>query len=115
MKGLIASVLNIKPFIGVEKVKGTYVQLGQAITFERAIKGIADLVARQHQPGSSLRVQVMHTFNLEGANILREMIDNLFKCTWLPVGSISIALGAHPGPSMIGVVYAPVSVFEEIY
>jgi len=115
MKGLIASVLNIKPFIGVEKVKGTYVQLGQAITFEHAIKGVADLIARKHEPGSSLRVQVMHTFNPEGANILRDIIDRMFKCTWLPVGSISIALGAHPGPSMIGVVYAPGSVFEEIY
>jgi DegV family protein with EDD domain len=115
MKGLIASVLNIKPFIGVEKVNGTYVQLGQAITFEHAIKGVADLIARKHEPGSSLRVQVMHTFNPEGANILRDIIDRMFKCTWLPVGSISIALGAHPGPSMIGVVYAPGSVFEEIY
>jgi DegV family protein with EDD domain len=115
MKGLIASVLNIKPFIGVEKVNGTYVQLGQAITFEHAIKGVADLIARKHEPGSSLRVQVMHTFNPEGANILRDIIDRMFKCTWLPVGSISIALGAHPGPSMIGVVYATGSVFEEIY
>ena len=29
MKGLIASMLNIKPLIGVEKEGGTYVQLGQ--------------------------------------------------------------------------------------
>jgi len=89
--------------------------LGQAITFEHAIKGVADLIARKHEPGSSLRVQVMHTFNPEGANILRDIIDRMFKCTWLPVGSISIALGAQPGPSMIGVGYAPGSVFEEIY
>ncbi|MDD4924113.1 MAG: DegV family protein [Dehalococcoidales bacterium] len=114
IKGLIASVLNIKPFIGVEKERGTYIQLGQAITFERAIAGIVDLIAKQHQPGSALRVQVMHTYNPESANVLRDMIDKIFKCTWLPTGSISVALGAHPGPSMIGVVYAPASVFEEI-
>lgn len=28
MKGLVASVLNIKPVIGVEKVQGTYAQMG---------------------------------------------------------------------------------------
>ncbi len=114
IKGLIASVLNIKPFIGVEKEKGTYIQLGQAITFERAISGIVDLIARQHQPGSALRVQVMHTFNPESAIVLRNMIDKIFKCNWLPMGSISVALGAHPGPSMIGVVYAPTAVFDEL-
>jgi DegV family protein with EDD domain len=114
MKGLIASVLNIKPFIGVEKVKGTYIQLGQAFTFERAMAGVADLIAKQHKPGSQLRTQVMHTFNPESAAVLRDMIDKVFKCTWLPTGSISVALGAHPGPSMIGVVYAPAAIFEEI-
>jgi DegV family protein with EDD domain len=115
IKGLIASVLNIKPFIGVEKEKGTYVQLGQAITFDRAIAGVADLISKKHQPGNALRVQVMHTFNPEGAALLRDMIDKIFKCTWLPTGSISVALGAHPGPSMVGVVYAPAGLFDEIY
>ena len=114
IKGLIASVLNIKPFIGVEKERGTYVQLGQAITFERAISGLVDLIAKQHQPGSALRIQVMHTFNIEGATVLKDKLDKIFKCTWLPIGSISVALGAHPGPSMIGVVYAPAGVFKEI-
>ena len=115
IKGLIASVLNIKPFIGVEKERGTYIQLGQAITFERAISGLVDLITKQHQPGSALRIQVMHTFNIEGATVLKDKLDKIFKCTWLPIGSISVALGAHPGPSMIGVVYAPARVFEEIY
>ncbi len=115
MKGLIASVLNIKPFIGVERIKGTYIQVGRAINFERAIKGLAESITKQHEPGSSLRVQVMHTFNPDAAQVLRDTIDKLFKCTWLPTGSISVALGAHPGPSMIGIVYAPLNVFEGIY
>ena len=34
MKGLVASLLNIKPLIGVEKENGTYVQLGQARSFD---------------------------------------------------------------------------------
>jgi DegV family protein with EDD domain len=114
MKGLIASLLNIKPLIGVEKVRGTYVQLGQLRTFKRAIEGLVDLITRRHSPGSALRTQVLHTQNPEGANMLYELIDKRFKCNWLPIDNISLVLGAHTGTSMVGVVYAPQEEFSDI-
>ena len=114
MKGLIASALNIKPMIGVEKVGGTYVQLGQVRTFKRAVKGLADLIAKQHAPGSALRVQVLHSYNPEGAAMLREQVDQRFNCTWQPVGPMSLVLGAHTGPSMVGVAYALLETFADI-
>ena len=114
MKGLIASILNIKPLIGVEKAGGTYVQLGQARTFKGAVKGLVDLVAKQHAPGSALRVQVLHAYNPEGAALLRQEVDQRFACTWLPVGPMSLVLGAHTGPSMVGIAYAPLAAFAEM-
>ncbi|MCD6599696.1 MAG: DegV family protein [Dehalococcoidia bacterium] len=114
LKGIVASLLNIKPLIGVEKKGGTYVQLGQARTFNQAIKGLVDLIARKHSPGSSLRVQVLHAHNPEGASILHDLVDERFDCTWLPVGPMSLVLGAHTGPSMIGVAYAPTAAFADI-
>jgi len=114
MKGLIASLLNIKPLIGVEKVNGTYVQLGQARTFKRAVKGLVDLMAQQHAPGSALRVQVLYSDNPAGAAMLREQVDQQFDCTWLPVGPMSLVLGAHTGPSMVGVAFAPLAAFADI-
>ncbi len=114
MKGLIASVLNLKPLIGVEKVNGTYVQLGQARTFKRAVKGLVDLIGQQHAPGSALRVQVLHSYNPEGAAMLRELVDQRFDCTWLPVGPMSLVLGAHTGPTMVGVGYAPLATFADM-
>jgi DegV family protein with EDD domain len=114
MKGLIASVLNIKPLIGVEKVNGTYVQLGQVRAFKRAVKGLVDRMAEQHEPGSGLRVQVLYSYNPEGAAMLRELVDQRFDCTWLPVGPMSLVLGAHTGPSMVGVAYAPLATFADI-
>ena len=114
MKGLIASILNIKPLIGVEKVNGTYVQLGQARTFKRAVKGLVDLMVSKHEPGSALRVQVMYADNPEGAAILKDQIDQTFECTWLPLGPMSLVLGAHTGPSMVGVAYAPAELFKAI-
>jgi DegV family protein with EDD domain len=114
MKGLIASLLNLKPMIGVEKVGGTYAQRGQTRSFKGAVKGLADLIQKQYAPGSALRVQVLHSFNPEGAELLRQEVDSRFKCTWLPVGPMSLVLGAHTGPSMVGVAYAPQEVFEDL-
>ena len=114
MKGLIASVLNLKPLIGVEKVGGTYVQLGQVRTFKRAVKGLVDLMLKQHAPGSELRVQVLYSHNPGGAAQLREQVDGRFDCTWLPAGPMSLVLGAHTGPSMVGVAYAPLQAFDGI-
>ena len=114
MKGLIASLLNIKPLIGVEKVNGTYVQLGQKRSFKAALQGLVDRIAQQHEPGSALRVQVLHSYDPEGAAMLREFVDQRFDCSWLPEGPMSLVLGAHTGPSMVGVAYASVSAFTDM-
>ena len=114
IKGLLASILNIKPIIGVEKVGGTYEQLGQARSFKGAVKGLVDRIANQHAPGSALRVQVLHASNLEGAALLQELVNQRFDCLWLPVGPLSLVLGAHTGPSMVGVAYAPLAASADV-
>ncbi|MGD0854811.1 MAG: DegV family protein [Dehalococcoidia bacterium] len=114
MKGLIASLLNIRPIIGVEKVKGTYVQMGQTRTFKRAVEGLVDLIARKNAPGSALRAQVLHALNPEGAGMLRELLDKRFACNWLPTSHLSLVLGAHTGTSMVGVAYAPATAFADM-
>lgn len=114
MKGLIASLLNLKPLIGVETVGGTYVQRGMARTFRKAVEGLVNLISKVHEPGSSLHVQVLHAFNPDGANLLRDLVDQRFKCTWLPIGPMSLVLGAHTGPSMVGVAFASEEAFADI-
>jgi DegV family protein with EDD domain len=114
MKGLIASLLNIKPIIGVEKVHGKYVQKGQARSFKGAVQGLVDVISRQHEPGTAMRVQVLYSFNPEGAAMLHEEIDKRFQCTWLPVGPMSLVLGAHTGPSMVGAAYATLDTFSKM-
>lgn len=106
MKGLIASLLNIKPIIGVEKVNGTYVQKGQARTFKGAIQSLVDQMLHMHPEGTELQVQVMHALNPEGGAMLKALIDQYFRCDWLPMSPMSLVLGAHTGPSMVGVAYA---------
>jgi DegV family protein with EDD domain len=114
MKGLIASLLNIKPIIGVEKQGGTYEQKGQARTFKGAIKGLVDQMLRVQPEGTRLRAQVLYALNPEGGAMLKEQIDQHYQCDWLPMGPMSLVLGAHTGRSMVGVAYAPLSSFEEL-
>ena len=113
MKGLVASLLNIKPLIGVEKEGGTYVQMGQVRTFKRALAGIAEQMVKQHGQGSALRVQVLHANNPEGAATLHELLDQQFDCTWLPTSAISLVLGAHTGPTLVAAAYAPQAAFSD--
>ena len=114
MKGLIASLINIKPMIGVEKENGTYIQLGQVRTFKGALRGLVEQMKKIHPPGSELRVQVLHSFNPDGAAMLREKIEEVYICDWLPIGPMSLVLGAHTGRSMVGVAFGPRAVFSEI-
>ncbi|MDK2980847.1 MAG: fatty acid kinase fatty acid binding subunit [Chloroflexota bacterium] len=112
MKGLVASVLQIKPFIGVDKVTGKYIQVGQARSFSNALNGLVDTISKNLPSLEALKVQVVHTGNPEGAETLKERINKVFKCDWLPTGQISFVLGAHTGPSMVGVAFAPLRVLE---
>lgn len=114
MKGLIAQALNIKPIIGVEKRTGTYEQRGSVRSFTKALRGLADEMATTVDEGSALRVQVLHANNPDGALFLRDAVDQRFDCEWLPVGHLSLVLGAHTGWSMVGVAYAPAEVFNAI-
>jgi DegV family protein with EDD domain len=114
MKGLIASMLKIRPLIGVEKAGGTYSQLGMARTFDRALDGLVEIMTRKHAPGSALRVQVLHAYNHPAVEALTKKIVPLFNCAWMPVNYMSPALAAHTGPSMVGVAFAPQSVFSDL-
>jgi len=114
IKGLVASLLNIKPIIGVEKVNGTYVQLGQEITLKRAIFHEADLLIKRFGTGTKLRVQLLHANNLPGTEWLREKLLQLFEVEWLPTVSITPALGAHVGTGLVGMAVGPAAFFSQL-
>ncbi len=114
LKGLLASVLNIKPIIHVEKAAGTYVNLAQARTITRAIDTLADIVASAHPPQTAMRMQILHSQYPEGASRLQERLDKIFKCNWLPQGPIAPVLGAHTGRGLVGLVFAPEELFPQV-
>ena len=114
LKGLLASVLNIKPIIHVEKVNGTYATRGQARTINRAIDEMADILESAHSPGTAMRLQIYHSQFPEGAARLKEKLDKVFQCNWLPEGQIAPVLGAHTGRGLVGIISAPEALFPKV-
>ena len=111
MKGLLASVLHIKPLIGVSKDEGKYYERGKAATFNRALEAIVKVIMKDIPEGSALRVQTGSTANPEGADRLRGLFNKYFDCHWLPDSTVAPVLGAHTGRGLVGAFYAPLSKF----
>ena len=82
LKGLLASLLGIKPLIGVDKSDGKYHDRGKARTFKRAIQAIPQYISEKFPEGSHLRTQIGHAGNPEGAEELRSEMEKLFTCDW---------------------------------
>jgi len=114
LKGLLASILGIKPIIGVDKVNGKYADLRKSRTFKKALESIPTYIANKFKEGKHLRVQIGHAGNPEAASILREAVEKLFKCSWLPDCAISPVLGAHTGRGLVGLVFAPVETYPTL-
>jgi DegV family protein with EDD domain len=106
LKGLLASLLGIKPLIGVNKDDGKYYDRGKSRTFKRAVQAIPTYIANKFGEGAFLRLQIGHADNPEGAEMLREGLEKMFRCEWLPDCSISPVLGAHTGRGLVGVAFA---------
>lgn len=112
LKGLLASVLNIKPIITVDKESGKYVDVAKERTLKRAIERIAQTVAEQFGEGANLRIQLLHGQNPDGVEILREALQKLVHCHFEPTVAIAPVLGAHTGPSLVGLSAAPMEIFQ---
>lgn len=114
LKGMLASILNIRPIIGVDKMTGKYEQLGQARTQKAAFQKMVDLVAEKHASGSKLRAQVFHGANPEGAAQLQELMNARFTCHWEETGPIAPVLGAHTGPGLVALIFGPLEAYADI-
>jgi DegV family protein with EDD domain len=112
MKGLIASLLQIRPVITVDLESGKYANLAQERTMKKAVQKMVELAQSTFKAGSELRVQMMHGNNPEMLTFMRDKLAEVFNCCWLPAVSVAPILGAHTGPSVVAFSVAPSRLFE---
>jgi DegV family protein with EDD domain len=114
LKGLLASVLQIRPVIGVDKEQGKYITLGQERLMRRALQKITDTITGLYPQGTPLRVQLLHGKNPDALEILRNYLVERFECHWTPTVRVAPILGAHTGPSLVGLSVGPADVFKAV-
>jgi DegV family protein with EDD domain len=114
VKGLVGSLMDFKPIIGIDKTEGINVPKGQVRTMKKGILHIAELITHQYEPGTEMRFQLLSGNNLEGANILKERLDQLYKCHFVETVSISPVIAAHTGSGLVGVTYGPWDAFANL-
>jgi DegV family protein with EDD domain len=114
LRGLLGSLMDIKPLIGIDREQGINKQLGSARSLQKAVLSLVDIVLEKHEAGSEMRFQIFHGDSQEMAELLADHLGKMFKCTFLPTGTISPLLGAHTGPGLVGLTYAPQDVFSRL-
>ncbi len=114
LRGLVGSIMDIKPIIGFDD-EGKLAQIGTMRTMKKAIMHLVDVITQRYEPGTALRVQIMHaSANPEAISILNAHLEKTFDCTFLPTGVISTLIGAHTGPGLVGLAFAPEEVFTHL-
>jgi len=111
LKGFLATALQLKPVIVVDKATGKYIDAGKGRTIKGAIKQIASALAKFYGEGAKLRIQLLQGDFNEGVEMLKDVIDQHFETIYEETLHIAPVLGAHTGPSMVGLCAGPWELF----
>ena len=115
IKGLLANALQLQPIIKVDKASGKYTDAGKGRTMKGSIRQIATIIEKTYGIGARLRVQLLHGNNPKGVEMLETELKNRFsEILFDETMHIAPVLGAHTGPSMIGLSVGPLSLFENL-
>ena len=114
LKGLLASLLGIKPVIEVNQEDGKYYDISKKRSFLKAVQEIPELILKKHSDGTAFRAQIVTASNPEGGEMLREAVNKVFRCEWLPNCAIGPALGAHTGRGLVGLMHAPLAEYPQL-
>ena len=78
VKALVASALNIKPFMGATD-QGTIIQLGQARGIQKALRSMVEAMAAEVKNPAEKVLGIAHCNNRERAEFVKEEVKKLLK------------------------------------
>lgn len=111
LRGIMASVLRIKPIIGMNPEDGRYDTVSQEMTMSRAVHKMVAVVSKKYGE-QKIRLQLMHGDNLPGIDLLRSAVHEILDSIEDKLIPVTLVLGAHTGPTVIGLAAIPVSIYD---
>jgi DegV family protein with EDD domain len=113
LTGIFGAILKIKPIIGMNDEDGRYSNVGVEMTVNRAVRKMVNKV-HERFGDQKLRLQLMHGSNLPGVEQLRAVVHEMLDAVEDPLVPVTLVLGAHAGPTVIGLAAAPQSIFDRL-
>jgi DegV family protein with EDD domain len=99
-KHLVASLLNIKPLIGMED--GTIVALGTARSRLKAYRRMVELMQQKVGDDARIKIAYTHVAAMEQLETLRGMVVERFECVETIITDLTPVLAVHSGPGTVG-------------
>lgn len=109
-KAVIGNMLNVKPVVTL--LDGKLVNIGKVrgLTkfYKYFVQQLKDHINKKQ--GSNLPVGISHFSNYDGVSQVQSLIEKQFGMDKFVVNNMSVAVGAHLGPSGIAVFYSPLNI-----
>jgi DegV family protein with EDD domain len=97
---LFGSLLNIKPILSIDG-EGEVAAIDKVRGQKKAIARILELLAADVPNRRIPSIHIAHANNLEGAQLLREVITQQFEVEHVDYITLGPVIGAHAGPGTI--------------
>ena len=102
-KGLISSLLNIKPIAAVQN--GLYTPIVIARSYRQAIKQLANMFNKDIAGKRIGKISLVHADGLEMAERLKQKIRETTQSIDIPITETTPAIITHTGPGAIGLMF----------
>lgn len=104
-QAFVGGILNIKPVLHVED--GKLIPLEKVRGKNKVYKTMLDIMEKRSE-GVDLKKQIIgitHGDNIEGANKLKELMEERFGVDKFMINTIGAAIGAHSGPGTLAIFF----------
>lgn len=106
VEAAMGSLLNLKPIVYVAKDTGTYVSVGRARSFPKAMRALVDKAKDYVPAGSPARVAVVYGNNQDQAGELLDLAGSAYPLSWSATTPVGPVLAVHTGPNALGLCVA---------
>lgn len=106
VQAMLGSVLNLKPVVQVTKDTGTYVNVGRARSFTKAMEALVKKVQEQIPASTPLRVAIAYGDDQVYAERLLAMLREHYPLHWVGTVPVGPVLAVHTGPKLVGLCVA---------